>query len=116
MAHLILCLRNQCSGRSIALPTSAAAAVALLAIDYNHHMAHFARGKVRTVEDMPIHNNAASHACAKRNGNEIFYARACARFRLTIRRAVSVVFQIDRLAKAFTQHFLRRDVLEIQVI
>ena len=100
MAHFILRLRNEGCCGGITLPASAASAIALLAVHNDHHMAHLTRSKVCAVENMSVHDDAASNARAERDRDEVLHACSSACFCFTEGCAVCVVFKIDRLPKA----------------
>ena len=103
-AHSSLCLPHKCCRRRICFPAALSAAGTGFSVYHNHIVSHLACRIVTTVYNFAVDNNAAANARAERNHYKIFNiaARTCNGF--AERRAVCIIFNINRFIKIFRKN------------
>ncbi len=116
VAHSVFCLLNKGGGGGILLPASASAAAALFAVKLNYHVSHFARGVVKTYNQLAVDDDAASDTRSEGNGDKVLNTVAGARYCLAKGCTVGVVVKIYGSAESFFQHFGSRNLIKVKIV
>ena len=108
-------LALQGAGGGVPLPAAAAAAGTLLAVHLDGHVAHLARHAIGAVEDLAVVDDAAAHTGAQGDGDEALAAPSAAHIVFRQRRAVGVIFYVQRQVAELVEQPPQRHIPQGQI-